>query len=495
MAALRPTSPKKGKTSEDDVGRMFLQRARDHFPTYCTLMDPDYKAARHLRPLWAKLADIESGRSKHVQTFMPPRHGKTRTASELFAAWYLGKHPNHHIIFATYAQKLASTRGAVIRNYIQSPVHQKIFPDCRITRDSNAKDEFVFTRGGSLVALGRGSGGTGRNADGIILDDLIKDEEDADSEASRDEVKSFYASVVVTRLHNETWVHIINTRWHTDDLSGWTLDEHRHMEWEVLSLEAICDVHNPALDPLGREYGEPLWPERQSLKLLLEKKMSSTARQWAALYQQRPVPSEGLTFNPAWFRTLSDIASPGEKPLRIVQSWDIAQKEKQINDPSVCTTWHVYQRGVYLANVWRGRLIYPKLRKLVAEHALECSADLVLVEAKSNGAALIDDLLDGSSLPIRAIDPGQDSKLIRAQRASSVPEGGRFAIPAENSVPWLRDYFIELTTFPASRHDDQVDSTSQFLNWYREYSRVANLTVLVSSLSRGTRAALHGYRN
>lgn len=494
---MQATSRKTSRLSDADAAKLIIQQARDHFPTYCVLMDPKYKPARHLRPLWEKLHSIESGESKRVQTFMPPRHGKTRTASELFTAWYLGRHPEQHIIFATYAQPLADTRGQVIRRFIQDPKHQAVFPDCVLTRDSNSKAEFVFTKGGSFVALGRKAGGTGRNADGIILDDVIKDEKDADSDAAREEVKSFYSSVVITRLHNDTWIHIINTRWHMDDLSGWTLQEHAHEGWDVLSLEAICETHNPDEDPLGRQFGEVLWPERQSLKLLLKKKGSTSARQWAALYQQRPVPSEGLTFNPAWFtKRLRDVADEGEKPIKIVQSWDIAQSEKEVNDPSVCTTWHVYKRGVYLANVWRGRLIYPKLRKFVVEHAKEWSPDLILVEGKSNGAPLVDDLQAGSNLPLKAIDPGQDKKLIRAQRASSVPEGGRVAIPEENSTPWWRDYFIEITTFPASRHDDQVDSTTQFLNWYREFSRVADLAVLLSEQTRTpTRSAIHGYLN
>ena len=494
MATPKAPKRKTGKLSDADAARLFLQRARDHLPTYCCLMDPGYQLAPHLRILHAKLERIDAGLSKRDQTFMPPQHGKTRTASELFAAWYLGRHPEKNLIFATYAQPLADTRGAAIRALIQDPKHMAVFPECRITQDSNSKAEFVFTKGGGLVALGRKAGGTGRRADGIILDDVIKDQEDADSDASRLEVKNFYSGVVITRLHNDTWIHIINTRWHLDDLSGWTLEEHHHENWNVLTLEAVCEEHNPANDPLGRQYGEALWPERQSLELLLAKKNSGTPRQWSALYQQRPVPGDGLTFNPTWFtKRLSDIAAPGEKPTRIIQSWDIAQKDKQINDPSVCTTWHIYKRGVYLAHVWRDRLLYPKLRKFVVAHALEQGADLLLVEAKSNGAPLVDDLLDGCNIPIKGIDPGGDSKLVRAQRASSVPEGGRVAIPEEKTASWLRDYLIELTTFPASRHDDQVDSTSQFINWYREYSRMSNLTVLVSRQTRTTRSAISGY--
>ncbi|MDQ2823582.1 MAG: terminase family protein [Pseudomonadota bacterium] len=493
-ATTKAPKRKTGKLSNAEMARMVIQRARDSFPAYCVLMDPGYQLAPHLLILMDKLADIESGKSKRDQTFMPPQHGKTRTASELFAAWYLGRHPDKNLIFATYAQPLADTRGSAIRSLIQDPKHQAVFPDCRITHDSNSKAEFVFTRGGGLVALGRKAGGTGRRADGIILDDVIKDQEDADSDASRLEVKNFYSGVVITRLHNDTWIHIINTRWHLDDLSGWTLEEHEHENWNVLTLEAVCEEVNPANDPLGRQFGEALWPERQSLELLMAKKSSGTPRQWSALYQQRPVPGDGLTFNPAWFlKRLSDIADPGEKPTRIIQSWDIAQKDKQINDPSVCTTWHIFKRGVYLAHVFRGRLLYPALRKFVVEHAGIQHADLILVEAKSNGAPLVDDLLDGCSLPIKGLDPGGESKLIRAQRASSVPEGGRVAIPEEKETSWLRDYLIELTTFPASRHDDQVDSTSQFLNWYREYSRIANLTVLVSSAPRASRAITQGY--
>lgn len=493
MATNKPPRRKSGRLSAEDSARLQLQFARDNFAAYCILMNPDYALAPHLAILHAKLTAIEQGKSKRDQTFMPPQHGKTLTATELFSAWYLGRHPNKNLIFATYGQAYADTRGAAIRRLVQDPMHQAIFPDCRISRDSNTKAEFVLTKGGGLVSLGRGAGGTGRRADGIILDDVIQDQADADSDASRLEVKNFYSGVVMTRLHNDTWVHIINTRWHMDDLSGWRLTEDRPDYWNVLTLEAICEEPDPAKDPLGRQLGEPLWPEKQGLEVLADKKASCTPRQWSALYQQRPVPGDGLTFNPAWFmKRLADLADPGEKPSRIIQSWDIAQKDKQINDPSVCTTWHLYRRGVYLAQVYRGRMLYPQLRKFVVEHAGEQQADLILVEAKSNGAPLIDDLLDGCNLPIKGIDP-VDSKLIRAQRASSVPEGGRVAIPGESEASWVRDYLIELTTFPVGRHDDQVDSTSQFLNWYREYSRIANLTVLVSAAPRASRAITQGY--
>ena len=484
---MAQSQPKKAKTlSDDEKARLFIQRARDDFATYCVLMDPAYQLAPHLALLQQKLMLIEAGASRRDQTFMPPQHGKTRTASELFTAWYLGRHPDHNIIFATYQQELADTRGSAIRLLIQDPKHQAIFPDCRISRDSNSKGEFVFTKGGGLVALGRKAGGTGRRADGIILDDVIKDQDDADSAASRLEVKNFYSGVVITRLHNDTWVHIINTRWHLDDLSGWTLTEHAHENWNVLTLEAVCDTYNPVDDVLGRQYGEPLWPERQSLELLMSKKHSGSARQWSALYQQKPVPGDGLIFNPTWFKGQAGVCDYGEMPEMVVQSWDIAQKDQEQNDPSVCTTWAIYKRGVYLLDVVVRRMLYPELKKFVAQHAALWNASLVLVEDKVSGTPLVQDLLDGSNINIKALNPGAENKEVRARRASAVIEGGRVAIPEDKSNPWIAAFIIEVMTFPVARHDDQVDSMSQFLNWYAARTRVGTFTILTSGRARET---------
>lgn len=453
----------------EEADQLYIQRARTDFASYCYYVDPKYSdSARHLSLLHKKLMRIEAGLSLRDQTFMPPQHGKTHTATILFTAWYLGRNPDHNIIFATYAQDYAAKRGSDIRDVMQSAAHLAVFPNCVITQDTNAKDEFKLVGGGSLLALGRKGGGNGRNADGIILDDLIFGQTDADSAAGRLEVKNFYTGIVVSRCVNTTWIHIINTRWHEDDLSGWTLTEHEHENWNVLALTAICE--DEASDPTHRKLGEALWPEKQSLDLLLGKKKTYSPRQWSAVFQQEPVPAGGTTFKTEHLKRKDEVAAPGEVPYFVVQSYDTAQKIESKNDFTVCTTWELYNRGPYLRHTLRKRVLATELQTLVYEHAGMHKPNLILVEDKSSGTQLVQALKGDGKLPILAINPTLNKEL-RFDLAAMVLASRSVAIPAEGANEWITDYRSELARVPASKFDDQADSTSQFLLWYDEWIR------------------------
>lgn len=168
---------------------------------------------------------------------------------------------------------------------------------------------------------------------------------------------------------------------------------------------------------------------------------------------------EGGIIKAAWFRR--HTAMPYEA-LQIVQSWDTAFKDKQINDPSVCTTWAVTRHGYFLLDVFRERMDYPTVKRAVQSKAQQYSADVVLIEDKGSGQSLIQELRETSLTPIVAVTPVAD-KVTRMLTVSAIFESGLVSIP--ETAPWLLEYEIELTTFPLAPHDDQVDSTSQFLAW------------------------------
>lgn len=484
-------APKVKPLSAVERGLLFTHRAREDFATYCYYVMPNYKEARHLDLLHEKLMRIESGESTRDQTFMPPQHGKTVTASILFAAWYLGRHPDHKIIFATYSQDLADLRGSEIRAVMQSEAHMRVFPDCVIAKDTNSKSEFALTAGGSLVALGRKAGGTGRSANGFILDDITKDQNDADSAANRLEVKNFYSGVVMTRLLNKTWIHIINTRWHEDDLSGWTLSEHAHVAWDVLTLTAICD--DELADPLGRKIGNALWPEQQDEALLLDKKKSSTARQWAAIYQQQPVPDGGLTFKAEDWRRRDEVAAPGEKPYFVVQACDTASKDGTQNDWTVIQTWELYKRGPYLRHVLRKRINATNLQSEVVAHAALHSPNLILVEDASSGLQLIQTLKGDGNLPIVGIKPTLNKQL-KFQLAAMVWKARAIAIPGEGENDWILAYRTELLSVPASKFDDQADATAIFILWFDAWIRSSQVTIIKSGRTLD-RNQFNGFNN
>lgn len=176
------------------------------------------------------------------------------------------------------------------------------------------------------------------------------------------------------------------------------------------------------------------------------------------------------------------LALPPGKVVAWVHSWDTAQKDKQVNDPSVGTVWAVLETGnAYLVDVVRKRMVYPELKKAVQDLYNKWGGDVVLIEDKASGTSLIQDLRNDSRLPVKAIEPDGD-KVTRAVSSTLLMEAGRMWLPTQ--ARWLLDFENELTSFPTKGvHDDQVDSVSQFLEWLRTFP----LTHIPQVASAGTR--------
>jgi len=221
-----------------------LQFMRDRLEGYAIAQFPEFKPARHQRLLASKLEDVESGRIKRLCVLMPPRHGKSRMSSELFPSWCLGRDPKRRVLLLTYGDDLSSTFGRTVRNYLRSPVFASLFPECQLAGDSNAVRRFATTSGGSFNAVGVGGPITGKGADLIILDDLVKDREQADSQTYRENLIDWYRSVARTRLQPDGKIVVIQTRWAVNDFVCWLLAETSHEGWETIAL--------PILDKLRR---------------------------------------------------------------------------------------------------------------------------------------------------------------------------------------------------------------------------------------------------
>jgi predicted phage terminase large subunit-like protein len=272
------------------------------------------------------------------------------------------------------------------------------------------------------------------------------------------------------------------TRWHYDDLAGYLLDEMKHENWATLSLPAIAEDDN---DIIGRSSGEALWPTDYSAERLMHIKKTIGSREWNAQYQQVPLPSEGGLINIDWFQKYDytniwlpvtmaqgDIGSyiKDKTPFRqFVISWDTAFKESQLNDPSACTVWGITKdRKYYLLEIFNKAIAYPKLKRMAIKiwkkyNDFGLGPVPVLIEDKASGQSLIQDLKNETTMPVIAI--GADSnKQIRMQKASPVIEAGRVYLP-DYQLGWVVDYESQLARFPLWRHDDLVDSTSQFIIW------------------------------
>lgn len=416
-----------------------------------------YKPAKHHWALAEKLEAVADGRIKRLMVFMPPRHGKSMLASEFFPAWYLGRHPGHQVIAATYAQGLADDFGRKVRNLCANAQHTFLFPGFKLADDSQAVSRFHTAERGAYFGLGVGGPITGRGADLLLIDDPIKGREDAESETMRQHLKDWYTSVARTRLMPGGAIVVIQTRWHEDDLSGWLLREHAHEGWEVLNLPALAEPD----DAIRRSEGAPLWPEAYPLAELAQIRLSVGSRDWASLYQQRPSAAEGSILKREHWQYLKlwlDVPSALIESLgifKVIQAWDTAFKTKEVNDYSACVTVGIAKAKYYILDVWRGRVEFPELKRQIQMHASRWQANAVLVEDAAAGQSLLQELRRETRLPLIAVKADRD-KVARAHAITATHEAGLIYLP--DAAPWLPDFLDETASFPSAPHDDQVDA-------------------------------------
>ena len=437
-----------------------LALARQDFATYISGFSAKFQLPPHIKLLVDRFESVIRGETRRLLVSLPPRHGKSETLSVHGPAFYLGRFPDRNVIFARYSQDFADDTGRRVRNILASPLHQRIFPGSRLSEDSAAAAKSHLTAGGAYFAVGRGAGITGRGADLLLIDDPLKDRDEASSPTIRKQLQDWFAQVAFTRLHPGGAAIVVSTRWHQDDLSGWLQREHPEEGWETLSLPAIAEVD----DPLGRAEGEALWPEQWSLDALGRIRAQLGSAAFQALYQQHPAALEGSVFRRSWWQTFRELPTLEN----IVISADSAFKTGQHNDFSVLQVWGVAKTGFYLLDCWRGRVEFPELTRVAEAMAAKWQpVRAFLVEDAASGQSLIQQLKKDTRLPIVKIKVDRD-KESRAHAVTPLVEAGRVYLP--DSAPWLMDYLDELSSFPAAPHDDMVDATTQALNYLRSQS-------------------------
>ncbi len=465
--------------------------ARASLLAYARLHSPLFQLPPHIRRLGAELEAAMKGveeaiaardqglpfKKQYLQVMMPPQNGKSTLGAEFFISWALGHHPEWNIAYASYAGDFAEKRGGKIRDLCATPLHQAVFPEFGLSDSTSAKAEWDTTKGGGLKSVGRGGGLTGRPVTIAVIDDPFKDQAEADSKTIREACKDWYHGSVETRQPLLTI--IINTRWHVDDLSGYTLREHSHLNWRVLSFPAINDD------------GESLWPERYPIENLQAIKQGMKPRVWAALYQQSPIVEDGNLVDPRWLREYDEL--PGEKPDRIVQSWDFANKKGETTDYTVCTTWACYGPHAYLVDVLRRRMTFNQAKNAIHAQFNAWQPSVILMEDRANGIGLLDELKATTKLPLVGIDPGSTPKDLRMSQVTDLMEAGQVFIPSPRRAPWVAEYVMEMTVFPEGTHDDQADSTSQFLSWLKDRLRRSCFFIKTTHTAHRQQRVLRGY--
>lgn len=420
----------------------------------------------HIGAIAYELERCWRGDNTRLVINQPPRSLKSICSSVAFVAWALGHDPKKRFICVSYSQDLANDLSRQFRAVVKSDWYRRLFPNTRFAKET--VDECMTTKGGGRVATSIGGTLTGRGADIIIIDDPLK-AEDAQSETARKAVTDWFSSTLITRLNNKERgaIIIVMQRLHEGDLCGYILAEGG---WYHLNLPAIATEDQKVRYGWGkhnvweRHVGDLLHPDRESLASLQRMKSEIGSMAFSAQYQQEPVPRDGNLVKREWFRWYKLSDRPSAKGM-ITQSWDVAGTVTERSDYSVCTTWTAVGKSYYLVDVWRGRLELPNLRRQIIRQQQRYGANTVLIEKAGLGLSLYQDLRQdappGFPNPI-GIQPTTD-KINRLAIQSTRIESGHVYLPED--APWLADYLKEILGFPNAKHDDQVDSTSQFLEW------------------------------
>jgi predicted phage terminase large subunit-like protein len=434
-------------------------------------LDPSTVQTPALDIIDAALVDVAEGRCKRLMISMPPQEGKSERTSRRFPLWLLRRNPNLRVAIVSYAHSIARRWGRRIRDDIAEHGERL---GLAVDPRSSAAHEWELDRSrGSVYCVGIKGALTSRAVDLLIIDDPYRDGEQADSDAWRETVQSFWTEVAVPRLGPGVAVVIIQTRWRDDDLTGWLQTENRS-DWRVINIPAEAD-HDPAkgqTDPLGRQPGEYMLSARGRSRDEWEtKKREVGSKAWNALYQGRPAPAEGNIFHREWWRfyqhppwtVRADGAHIAASFDEIIQSWDMTFKDTDGTDYVVGQVWG--RRGVkaYLLDQVCRRMSF--VESCLAVRTLSAKwpqAIAKYVEDKANGPAVINQLR--RKVPgLIPIEP-DGSKVARAIAVSPFVEGGDVWLPDPELAPWVDGFIEEHAGFPRAAHDDQVDGTSQALN-------------------------------
>ena len=432
---------------------------------------PAFDAAPCHQRVIEYLEQLLSGKIKKLAIIAPPRHGKSLLGSVMAPAFALGRNPSETIITISYGSDLSEGWGRRVRNILSDPDFHQVFPACQLSPDSAAAYRFTTTAGGEYSAVGRGGPVTGRGASLLVLDDLIKDSSEANSDTICRGIIDWLQNVAFTRLTPNGRVLAIATRWSERDPMGWILQQNG---WTVLHLPAFAET---AADPLGRETGQALWPSHYPIEALEAIRADVGSRVFQTLYQGNVSASQGTIFKRDWFQHYHERP---EKFSRIIQSWDTAFKTGATNDYSVCVTIGEAQSGFYLLALYRAKVEFPELKRQVAQQADFWRPSEIYVEDKSSGQSLIQELKLATTYPVIPVKIDRD-KETRASAVTGYFESSRVLFP--EGAAWLGDLEDELASFPGGLHDDCVDAISQALNRMRDSGGVLGLVRLMEDLS------------
>lgn len=445
----------------NDIIQVAKIKAQSNLVDFEILTNPKYRPNWHHEEIASVLESIANGEFakqgfKILILEVPPRHGKSQQATIDFPCWYLGKNPDKEVITACYSADLALDFGGKAKNLIESEEYQDIFNNIHLRPDEKSKAKWRTNKGGSYTATGVGGAITGRGANIFIIDDPLKNREEANSEVIRNKQWEWFTSTAYTRLEPNGVVVLILTRWHLDDLAGRIL---ANKELQKVT-KVICFPAIAIEDEKFRKQGEALWEKKYNLEALEQIKNTIGVYDWSALYQQNPVLTENQEFKQEWFkyRTREEIDRLDTRRFLTI---DTALSEKTSADYTGICENYVDRENKWNVSAYRMKLSPQNLIELIFTLHAKRNFEKIGIEKTAFLAGLkpfLDDEMRKRNifLPITELSHNQTQKEIRIRgllpRYSS---GSIFHIENE-----CKDLEHELLTFPRSINDDTMDATA-----------------------------------
>lgn len=486
---LPPQFDKAAAKASPEVELAARTLARRRLMAFIKRFRPKYEAGWVHEDICRRLErfvrDVEAGKEPRLLLMMPPRGGKSEIASRHFPPWVLGQHPDWEIIAASHTTSLSMSFSRYIRDLLRDPAYQNVFPGAVLDPSSQSVENWNLTAGGGYLAAGVGSAITGRGAHILLLDDLVKDIEAADSQGQRDSTWEWYISTAHSRLAPGGGVLGIMTWWSEDDWAGRVQQVMHGGEGDQFEI-----VRYPAINELGDEYiladdsiaeipeGAPvpegarmtrphntaLHPARYTTQAMLRKKANYIAaglkRMWDALYQQNPTPDEGIYFAKDMFRLY--VHKPDVTNRFVYQAWDFAITTGEQNDWTVgVTLLQDEYDNLYVLDVLRFRSSDGnEIIETILDYQQQWDAQLLGFEDGQIWKALTSQFK--KRCEERKIYPAYEllvpltDKMVRANPLKGRMQQGKVYF-AQNAS-WFPAMQQEMLRFPAGKHDDQVDS-------------------------------------
>lgn len=385
----------------------------------------------------------------------PPQHGKSMTVTETFPSWYEGKYPDRRCIVACYNDDFAGKFGR--RNKTKIEEYGQFIFNIALSKSSD-RDIEIANHSGGIITRGIMAGITGNSGDLIIIDDPVKNRQEADSNTYRERLWEEWQNSIKTRTQAGTKIIIIQTRWHEDDLAGRVIREENNTQVVNIPVEAEKD------DILGRNIGDALCPEiGKDNQWLRAFKAGYTGgmRAWNALFQGRPTSEQGNIFKREWWQFYDVL--PEHIPLKAI-SVDATFKDNADSDFVAIEVWGKVNADFYLIDMLKRRMDFPEtLKAIKAMNGKYPDRHAILIEDKANGPAIIS-MLKHEISGIIAVEP-KGSKIARANAVTGIVESGNVFLP--RFADFTSEFIEEHAAFPNGVNDDLVDSCTQFLDRYK----------------------------